>query len=616
MHRRRGPLLFPLLFLLLLSLSALLLLPSHHHHSSSSSLLPFPSSNPNPYANPSNFTFLIKVLAFDRPDSLRRCLRSLFAADYGGDRVGLHLFLDHFHVANPTNESDVVDRRLEAARRVLDLADAFPWPHGPKLLHYRTANAGLQAQWLEAWWPSSDDEFAFVVEDDLELSPLYYRYLKGLILKYYYDKANYSPSVFGASLQRPRFVAGKHGNKLQLDSDIQVFLYQMVGTWGQLLFPKPWKEFRLWYDIHKAKGVKPILQGMDGTKGWVRKYGPLVLKFVHSRGYFNIYTNFQEERALSISHRDAGVNYGRSVGPDSNLLDESSLNFDLWKLPPLSNLKWFDFCFKEVHPGRIVRSFDELGTVLDSLQKQKTIIIISLYGTEKRIVRNLICHLGKVGMENFVLIVDNPEFIDDLARRGYAVIDANRLIHSIKSHNSVLNLEISGTDLMKEILVKAHLVKNCLESRYNLWLMDGNMIPISAKLPEPSDQLYDFLAARDLGLLFIKSSPTSLKFWIDGLVSMVAAQASKSTIGGNNFMYFVNKALEARGNIRLRRLDEKAIAVKLGVNNMYNTTLNSGKNLIILPQDMQPASVEEELETLGMWLIDADSSCNAVFCHQ
>jgi hypothetical protein len=36
----------------------------------------------------------------------------------------------------------------------------------------------------------------------------------------------------------------------------------MVGTWGQLLFPKPWKEFRLWYDEQKAKGIKPILQGM------------------------------------------------------------------------------------------------------------------------------------------------------------------------------------------------------------------------------------------------------------------------------------------------------------------------------------------------------------------
>lgn len=49
---------------------------------------------------------------------------------------------------------------------------------------------------------------------------------------------------------------------MQIDDGTQLFLYQLVGTWGQLLFPRPWKEFRIWYDIHKAKGLKPVLDGM------------------------------------------------------------------------------------------------------------------------------------------------------------------------------------------------------------------------------------------------------------------------------------------------------------------------------------------------------------------
>ena len=75
-------------------------------------------------------------------------------------------------------------------------------------MHYRTLNVGLQAQWLEAWWPSSDDEFAFVVEDDLEVSSLYYEFVKGLIVNFYYNASNYSPSIYGISLQRARFVPG------------------------------------------------------------------------------------------------------------------------------------------------------------------------------------------------------------------------------------------------------------------------------------------------------------------------------------------------------------------------------------------------------------------------
>lgn len=57
-------------------------------------------------------------------------------------------------------------------------------------------------------------------------------------------------------------IIGKHGNKIQLENGTRIFLYQLVGTWGQLLFPKQWKEFRLWYDIHKAKEIKPFLEGM------------------------------------------------------------------------------------------------------------------------------------------------------------------------------------------------------------------------------------------------------------------------------------------------------------------------------------------------------------------
>ncbi|GJN37997.1 hypothetical protein PR202_gb27003 [Eleusine coracana subsp. coracana] len=478
---RRRSLPFPPIFLLL-PVPLILLFLLHRSFHSTAPLLPTARSSFD--LAPDRFSLLIKLLAYDRPAALRRCLRSLAAADYEGDRVALHVLLDH----RPPNASSAGDTSgLAPSHEMLAFVNAFPWPHGEKRVHYRAANVGLQAQWIEAWWPGSDNEFAFVVEDDLEVSPLYYSFLKRVVMRYYYDRENYSPYVFGASLQRPRFVAGeslfnaadilfpllalgyigKHGNKIQLDSETRIFLYQMVGTWGQLLFPKPWKEFRLWYDEHKAKGIKPILQGMplkklkwydfcfnevlpgrivrkfdevgsvlksvqvkntvillrnqmhlvlitaghwprvtigssasamsymlsicghdfpamyhvdsngptiilavadinsmeaetekqDGIKMGERIWTPWFIKFVHARGYFNIYTNFLKERALSVSHRDAGVNYGRSVGPDSTLLDGKNLDFNIWDLQPLKKLKWYDFCFNEVLPGRIVRKF-------------------------------------------------------------------------------------------------------------------------------------------------------------------------------------------------------------------------------------------------------------------
>ncbi|KAL5062564.1 hypothetical protein RYX36_024301 [Vicia faba] len=129
--------------------------------------------NPNPISP--NFTFLIKLLAFNRLESVSRCLRSLADANYLGDRVHLHVYIDHFAVSDNTSS---VDLKLSESRRILEFVDGFEWRFGEKVVHYRTGNVGLQAQWLEAWWPGSDDEFAFVVEDDLEVSPLYYEFVK------------------------------------------------------------------------------------------------------------------------------------------------------------------------------------------------------------------------------------------------------------------------------------------------------------------------------------------------------------------------------------------------------------------------------------------------------
>ncbi|XP_064995185.1 uncharacterized protein LOC103978875 isoform X2 [Musa acuminata AAA Group] len=608
MQPKRRPLL-PLLFFL--SFAALLLLFSFHSTTSSSSrssLLLSENHNPNP-----RFTFIIKLLTFDRIDSLRRCLRSLAATDYAGDRVHLHVLVDHFRPANGSSAPSV-DRKLEESRRILDLIDRFRWVHGEKIVHYRTANAGLQAQWLEAWWPSSDDEFAFVVEDDLELSPLYYKFLKRLILKYYYDPANYDASIYGASLQRPRFVAGKKGNKLQLSSETRIFLYQMVGTWGQLLFPKPWKEFRLWYDEHKAKEIKPILQGMV-TTGWYKRFGeriwtPWFIKFIHARGYYNLYTNFKQERALSISHRDAGVNYGKTVGPDSSLLVDESLDFSLTELPPLRNLKWYDFCFTETHPGRIVSNFDQLRSILHSL-KQKTIFVISLYQTTERIARNLICNLEKVGLVNFILLGGSPELLIDLARRGYPVVDTSQLVSSIRQVKSI-DLE-HETDIVKEIWIKATTVQKCLEFGYDLWLIDGNMIPGSGLLPELPNPSYDFAIAKNAELLFVKSSPSSLKTWNDDYIHKVAAEC-KSLTGTNspemehrNFAYLAMRGLDENAGARLWRLDDSDIGVKLGYDTMNHT--ESKLNMVFWDQEMALTSVQRELDRSGIWTV----ICNLIF---
>lgn len=204
------------LFFLLLFLSTVLLLIVHLTTTTTTTFNgPAASFNHLPRdINPTEpkFTLVIKILTFNRLLSLSRCLYSLSNAHYDNfTKVHLHVYIDHFQQTPQDRDEKAppdLDAKLNLSRQILGFVDRFKWDFGEKLVHYRTLNVGLQSQWLEAWFPTSDHEFAFVVEDDLEVSPMYFKFLKSLILKYYYDRANFNPMIYGASLQRPRFVPG------------------------------------------------------------------------------------------------------------------------------------------------------------------------------------------------------------------------------------------------------------------------------------------------------------------------------------------------------------------------------------------------------------------------
>ncbi|XP_057801679.1 uncharacterized protein LOC131016898 [Salvia miltiorrhiza] len=609
--RRQLSLLLILLFLLL-SLSSLFLSPSAPNPQIHSPLHSLPTPSPPP-----NFTFLIKVLTFNRLSSLSRCLNSLANAHYdAADKVHLHIYIDHF----PLDSADS-DQRLNLSKQILDFVDGFDWRFGEKLVHYRTSNAGLQAQWLEAWWPSSDHEFAFVVEDDLEVSPLYYRFLKAVILNYYYNATNFSPSIYGASLQRPRFVPGKHGNKMQLDGESQIFLYQLVGTWGQLLFPRPWKEFRLWYNMHKSKGVKPFLDGMV-TNGWYKKLGekiwtPWFIKFIHSRGYFNIYTNFHHERALSVSHRDAGVNYGKTAGPDSYLLGENSVNFNLLEMYPLMDIKWYDFCFRQVVTNRIVTSSNELVNVLQSVQHKKFVLLVRLYGVPETVVRNMLCHFEGLNIRNYILVGPTSDFLIDLARRGHPVLDASSFSDFSKLSKSI-NFQDSTMELFKEILVVASVTRKNLELGYNTWVLDGNMLPRNNEsFLDTFDRGNDLYVGKASRLLFVRSSSSTLKIWAGDFPFKIASSVEtlgKPSVSTPIFFYAVENLLKKQ-SVEFKNIDEMHLGLDFGALQANSSSFDRDNKFIIWSSETELDLLQKQLAHIDLWFLDGDSSCSSVVCH-
>eukprot|EP01048_Picozoa_sp_COSAG05_P013129 COSAG05_NODE_1368_length_5060_cov_5.437412_3_plen_331_part_00 len=177
----------------------------------------------------------VLVLTMDRSRSLQRLLRSLNATAYDGACVAVDVWLDVSPPVSaaaengdaaghrPTPNSSSSSATGEDSSIVLpdldtvEVAAAFSadWPHrGPFSIHIHPANVGLAWQWHNTWNASLSTaqqqqqqaggglqadatEIGLILEDDLEVSPEYWRFLKSAHAAYAADE-----TVAGVSLAR------------------------------------------------------------------------------------------------------------------------------------------------------------------------------------------------------------------------------------------------------------------------------------------------------------------------------------------------------------------------------------------------------------------------------
>lgn len=111
----------------------------------------------------------ISIITKDRPQSLARLLDSLINAKYFGDSLDIRVNVEQ-------------DCDLET----LETVEKITWPIGHVVIHRRVIHAGLLTAVVESWYPSSNDTYGLLLEDDIELSPLFYAWIKMTLLRYRY----------------------------------------------------------------------------------------------------------------------------------------------------------------------------------------------------------------------------------------------------------------------------------------------------------------------------------------------------------------------------------------------------------------------------------------------
>ncbi|KAL7280748.1 hypothetical protein ACG7TL_005692 [Trametes sanguinea] len=276
----------------------------------------------------------LSVITNNRPGSLRRLLDSLTSARYFGDRLNLRI-----------NIEQTAD--LETLRMV----DEYSWAHGDVILHHRVTHGGLLTAVVESWYPHGNDSYALILEDDVELSPLFYAYLKLSLLRYRYGKLeDRSAQLFGISLYQQKNLElrpeGRHlFNARSLFEDAGLpqptspYLSQIACSWGALYFPEHWREFHAYLIARLSETVWPLRQTVVPdvrSNRWTRSWKKYFIELVYLRGYVMLYPNYADYASLSTNHLEVG-SHVKDVPTEVYLRKKKLFNLPLMALPPVDD---------------------------------------------------------------------------------------------------------------------------------------------------------------------------------------------------------------------------------------------------------------------------------------
>jgi hypothetical protein len=364
--------------------------------------------------------FTIQVICFDRPQSLRRTLDSLLAAEYSGETVDLEFHVDAVDLpahATPVQHAKFTARRVRL-HAVVQLVHDFVWPHGHKRVHRRTSNAGIRRQWLEAWYPDSACDAALFIEDDVEVHPLYYQWSRKALDAYASSAKQCAAGLMdvgspqepggdggagdgagrlaGVCLQRQWLVLQKFMHDLQPRNAEQPYLYQMIGSWGVILLGGWWHRFLQWYarrvasvvnsdaavianhtagerEDELALGFKPWLPNSISNL-WVEQAGAkhnpngmmhvFMYEFMHVEPAYCLYPNLPRKWALAVSHREPGEHYSAQLGADAMLMPVHGGSLDKAVKLDAANADaawWQDHRFFYMPPYRTLLALDFAG---------------------------------------------------------------------------------------------------------------------------------------------------------------------------------------------------------------------------------------------------------------
>ncbi|KAK9168792.1 hypothetical protein Syun_000932 [Stephania yunnanensis] len=259
----------------------------------------------------------VNIITQNRATSLRRLLKSLADAYYLGDEIPI---------------SFNMDSKVDAD--TIKLVNSFEWPHGPKTIRRRIIQGGLIRAVSESWYPSSDDDFGLLLEDDIEVSPYYYLWIKYALLAYHYDPqvslselssiSLYTPKLVEVVKERPKWNGTDFFKRIHPNTP---YLHQLPCSWGAVFFPKHWREFYVYMNSRFTEDAKanPVQIPKSRTNGWQASWKKFLIDMMYLRGYVSLYPNFPGQSSFSTNHMEPGAH----ISAKDNIVKHNKADFEV-----------------------------------------------------------------------------------------------------------------------------------------------------------------------------------------------------------------------------------------------------------------------------------------------
>lgn len=231
----------------------------------------------------------IVVVAYNRPRSLSRLLKSLSNARYPNKEIDLIISID----------------RAENNQNVLAVANAYEWKHGSKKVIYQEENLGLRKHILKCGNLSLEYGSVIVLEDDLFVSPNFYFFVDQA-LRFSKNESK----IAGISLYNHQLNVHTRDNFSPIQDGYDNWYFQFASSWGQAWSKEQWSGFMKWYEndpeIDHNNNVPAYVRSWS-AKSWL-KYN---IAYLVEKDLYFLYPKI----ALSTNFSDAGTH----VGNDSTI---------------------------------------------------------------------------------------------------------------------------------------------------------------------------------------------------------------------------------------------------------------------------------------------------------